>query len=405
MNNRQPHIETALIHTQTSASKHKEQASSIYMTSSFSFDNAEEARATFANEAKGLIYTRYDNPNMSEFVQKMCLLEGADAGIAVASGMSAVFTALAGLLNSGDHVLAARSIFASTHLILDKILTRWGITYSYGDLAHPEQWADLVTPKTRLCIVETPSNPNLDLIDLAWLGDFCQERGIILVVDNVFATPMLQKPIEFGANLVMHSTTKYIDGQGRAIGGVLVGDWYLIDELTFFTKQTGPCMSPFNAWLFSQGLETLPVRMDRHCDNAEKLADWLATHPDVALIKYPHHPSHPQYELAKRQMKRGGGMVTIEVKGGLEQGRRFLDALQMCTITANLGDSRTIATHPASTTHCSLTEEERLAVGITPGLVRLSVGLEHIEDIQADIDQALVKSRVGATVLNGVSHH
>ncbi|MCA9994091.1 MAG: PLP-dependent transferase, partial [Anaerolineales bacterium] len=288
-----------------------------------------------------------------------------------------------------DHVLASRSVFGSTHQILSRILPRWGISYDYAEIARPETWEELVRPQTRLCIVETPSNPALDLIDLAWLGDFCRSRGIILVVDNVFATPLLQNPIAFGANIVMHSATKYIDGQGRGIGGVLVGDHALMQDLIFFTRHSGPSLSPFNAWMFSKSLETLPLRVERHCDNAEKVAAALGQHPQVAFVKYPHLPSHPQYELAKRQMRRGGGIVTFELKGGVAQGRRFLDALHLCSLTANLGDSRTIATHPASTTHSSLTEAERLAVGITPGLVRVSVGLEHPDDIVADIVQAL----------------
>lgn len=383
------HLETAVIRTQTPASGHREHASSIYMTSSFTFESAEHARALFAKEAEGQIYTRYGNPNVDEFVAKMCQLEGADTGIALASGMSAVFSALAGLLNSGDHILASRSVFGSTHQILSRILPRWGISYDYAEIARPETWEELVRPQTRLCIVETPSNPALDLIDLAWLGDFCRSRGIILVVDNVFATPLLQNPIAFGANIVMHSATKYIDGQGRGLGGVLVGDHALMQDLIFFTRHSGPSLSPFNAWMFSKSLETLPLRVERHCDNAEKVAAALEQHPQIASVKYPHLPSHPQYELAKRQMRRGGGIVTLELKGGVAQGRRFLDALHLCSLTANLGDSRTIATHPASTTHSSLTEAERLAVGITPGLVRVSVGLEHPDDIVADIVQAL----------------
>lgn len=392
MSDKQQKIETAVIRTQTPASGHREHASSIYMTSSFTFENAEHARALFAKEAEGQIYTRYGNPNVDEFVAKMCQLEGADTGIALASGMSAVFSALAGLLNSGDHVLASRSVFGSTHQILSRILPRWGIGYDYADIAQPETWETAVRPQTRLCIVETPSNPALDLIDLAWLGDFCRSRGIILVVDNVFATPILQNPIQFGANIVMHSATKYIDGQGRGIGGVLVGDHAVMQDLIFFTRHSGPSLSPFNAWMFSKSLETLPLRVERHCDNAEKLAACLENHPQVAFVKYPHLPSHPQYALAKRQMRRGGGIVTFELKGGVAQGGRFLDALQLCSLTANLGDSRTIATHPASTTHSSLTEEERLAVGIAPGLVRVSVGLEHPDDVIADLVQALDRS-------------
>ena len=391
-------LETKMVRTSAAASEHHEHASSIYMTSSFTFEDAEHARAMFAREQEGYIYTRYANPNVSEFVEKICALEGADAGVAVASGMSAVFTALAGLLDSGDHVLASRSVFGSTHQILTNILPRWGITHSYGEIGEPEKWAELVRPNTRVCIVETPSNPALDLIDLDWLGAFCNERDIVLIVDNVFATPMLQTPLRHGAHLVMHSATKYIDGQGRGIGGILVGEKELIGKLAGFTRHTGPSLSPFNAWLFSKSLETLSVRMERHCDNAEKVADYLYGHPDVVFVKYPHHPSHQQVELAKRQMCRGGGMVTFEVKGGLEQGRRFLDGMELCSLTANLGDSRTIATHPASTTHSSLTEEARQAVGITAGLIRVSVGLEHADDIIGDIGQALERSRVAVMV-------
>ena len=381
--------ETAVIRSQTPLSNHREHSSPIFMTSSFTFESAEHARALFANETEGSIYTRYGNPNNDEFVQKMCLLEGAEAGIALASGMAAIFTVLAGSLNSGDHLLASRSVFGSTHQILSSILPRWGISYTYVDMMQPEMWQTAVQPNTRLCLVETPSNPALDLIDLTWLGQFCQGRGIILVVDNVFATPILQKPIEFGADLVLHSATKYIDGQGRGVGGVLVGDQFLIAELIPFVRHTGPALSPFNGWLFSKSLETLAVRMERHCDNASALAEYLTSQPQVAWVKYPHHVSHPQYELAQRQMKRGGGMITFAVKSGLEGGRRFLDGLKLCSHTANLGDTRTIATHPASTTHSALTEKQRQAVGITPGLIRLSVGLEHPEDLITDIDQAL----------------
>jgi len=390
MTKREQKLETAVIRTQTPSSGHREHASSIYMTSSYTFENAEHARALFSKEVEGQIYTRYGNPNTDEFIEKMCLLEGAEAGLALASGMSAVFTGIMGLLNSGDHVLACRSVFGSTHQVLTQLLPRWGMSHTYVDALQPESWADAVQPNTRLCIVETPSNPALDLIDLAWLGEFCRERDIILLVDNVFATPILQKPLALGAHLVMHSATKFIDGQGRGIGGVLVGDQSLIDELTFFIRHTGPSLSPFNAWMFNKSLETLSLRVERHCDNAEKLANLLEYHDEVAWVKYPHLPSHPQYELAKRQMCRGGALVTFEVKGGLAQGRHFLDALEMCSLSSNLGDSRTIATHPASTTHSSLEEEERLAVGITPGLIRISVGLEHVDDIVADVEQALL---------------
>lgn len=392
MSHERRHRDTRVIRTQLPASSQREHATSIYMTSSFTFESAEHARALFSREAEGNIYSRYSNPNGDEFVARMCALEEAHDGIALATGMSAVFTPLAALLNSGDHVLAARSVFGSTHQILTSILPRWGITHSYTELSAPDTWADLVRPTTRFCLVETPSNPALELIDLEWLALFCRERDIILMVDNVFATPILQQPMRLGADLVMHSATKYIDGQGRGIGGVVLGRAALVDEIRVFARHTGPALSPFNAWMFSKGLETLSVRMERHCASALTLASHLESNPAVDYVRYPHLPSHPQYELAKRQMTLGGGIVTFVAKGGLEQGQRFLDSLEVCSHTANLGDTRTIATHPASTTHSSLTEEERQAVGILPGLVRISVGLENVDDIISDIDQALERS-------------
>lgn len=387
------HDETRAIRTQTEASQHREHASAIYMTSSFTFETAEHARALFAKEMDGQVYSRYGNPSVDEFIAKMCVLEDAEDGVAVGSGMSAVFTPLAALLSSGDHVFAARSIFGSTHQILTQILPRWGIESSYGDIADTDSWPDLFRPNTKVCFVETPTNPGLELIDLEWLAGVCRERGVILIVDNVFATPILQKPIRLGADLVMHSATKYIDGQGRGIGGVILGDKETIDKIRYFARHSGPALSPFNAWMFSKSLETLAVRVERHCDNAKKLAGFLEDHPEVERTIYPHLPSHPQYELARRQMTRGGGIVSFVLRGGLDQGRRFLDTLGMCSLTANLGDARTIATHPASTTHASLTDEERAAVGIEPGLVRISVGLEHPDDVIADVAQALERSR------------
>lgn len=385
-----PHPDTTgVIRTQAEASPHREHATSIYMTSSFTFEDGEHARALFAGERDGSIYSRYSNPNTDEFVQRMCVLESAEDGIAVASGMSSIFTTFAALLSAGDHIVSSRSVFGSTHQVLTQILPRWGITCTYAELANPASWEAALTPATKLCYVETPSNPALDLVDLEWLAGFCTAREITLVVDNIFATPILQKPIRLGADLVIHSATKYIDGQGRGIGGVIVGRADLIEPIRFFARHSGPSLSPFNAWLFSRSLETLDLRMHRHSASALSLAGWLEAHPAVAWVKYPFLDSHPQVELAKRQMKAGGGIVTFGVKGGLEAGQRVLDALQLSSRTANLGDSRTIVTHPASTTHSKLTEEARLAVGITPELLRLSVGLEAVEDIQADLEQAL----------------
>ncbi len=386
-------LSTRVIHTQAERSVHREHTTPIFMTSSYMFDDAEHARALFASEAEGNIYTRYSNPNTDEFVARMCLLEGAADGIAVASGMSAIFTPMAALLNSGDHVLAGRAIFGSTHRILTGILPRWGIEHSYGDTDALMSWEELVRDNTTMCIIETPSNPALDVLDIRWLADMCKSRNIILIVDNVFATPVVQAPMALGADLVMHSATKYIDGMGRGIGGVVVGKKPLIEEIREFARHTGPTLSPFNAWMFSRSLETLEVRMEKHCANALALANWLEQNEQVEFVRYPHLESHPQYELARRQMCLGGGMVTFVIKGGLERGRTFLDSLRLCSHTANLGDTRTIALHPASTTHSSLTDEERAAVGILPGMIRISTGLEDVEDIVADVEQALQKVR------------
>lgn len=383
------HFETEAIRTQTPTTAEKEHSTPLYMTSSFTFDSAEHARAMFANEIEGNVYSRYSNPNTDEFISKMCKLEGAESGVATASGMAGVFGCLAGILNQGDHVLASRSLFGSSHQILSQILPRWGITFTYADTTNTESWQALVKSNTRMLFLETPSNPGLDLIDLEWAGNFCKENNLIMVVDNCFATPYLQTPISYGADLVQHSATKFIDGQGRAIGGVIVGNQKYMEQIQFFARHTGPALSPFNAWLFSKSLETLAIRMERHCDNAERLAELLSNHIKVNFVKYPHHKDHPQYDLAMRQMKRGGGVVCFEIRGGYDNAKQFIDKIEMLSRSANLGDTRTIVTHPASTTHSKLTEDERIAVGISPGLIRIAVGLEHSDDILNDVEQAL----------------
>jgi len=391
------HFETNAIRIQNERGE-REHSVPIFFTSSFIFDDAEQARALFADEVPGNIYTRFSNPNNNEFIEKLCALEGTEDGIATASGMAAMFVSLAAFLRSGDHVLASRSLFGSTHQILTNLLPRWGITHSYADIAAPEEWESKIQPNTKMIFVETPSNPALDLIDLAWLGALAKRHGVLLNVDNCFATPYLQNPAKFGADIVTHSATKFIDGQGRAIGGAVLGRADLIKEVRFFARHTGPSLSPFNAWVLSKSLETLAVRMERHCAAALALAERLQGHPHVSSVKYPWLPSHPQYALAQRQMRLGGGVVTFELTGGVEQGRAFLNALAMLSHTANLGDTRTIATHPASTTHSKLSNEERQAVGITPGLIRVSVGLEHLEDIWRDVAQAIEASaNVGRT--------
>lgn len=385
--------ETKLIHTQPSRSEFREHSVPLYLTSSFVFESAEQGRALFADEQEGNIYSRFSNPNTTEFIQKMCLLEGAEDGFAFATGMAAVFSGFGAILQSGDHVLASRSVFGSSHQLLTKILAKWGITHTYADAAHPEEWEALIQPNTKLIFIETPSNPQLELIDMEWLGELKKKYNLILSVDNCFATPYLQTPIQYGADLVIHSATKFIDGQGRVLGGVIVGRQDLIDEIRFFARHTGPALSPFNAWILSKSLETLPVRMDRHCQSALELAQYLDNHSELESVLYPFLPSHPQYELAKKQMKQGGGIVTFVVKGGYARAHQFMDALQIASKTANLGDTRTTVTHPASTTHSKLTETERAAVGISDGLIRISVGLENIGDLIADIDQALTDTK------------
>jgi O-succinylhomoserine sulfhydrylase len=381
--------ETGAIRNQAGRTDFREHSVPVYLTSSFVFDDAEQARAMFADEIQGNIYSRYSNPNTNEFVEKLCLLEGTEEGIATASGMAAMYCSMAALLKSGDHVLACRSIFGSTHQILNTIFPRFGISHSYADVDQPEQWEEKIQANTRMIFVETPSNPGLDLIDLEWLGKLAARKNVILNVDNCFATPYLQNPARWGAHIVTHSATKFIDGQGRVLGGAVLGTKELIKEIKFFARHTGPSMSAFNAWILSKSLETLAVRMDRHCLNAFEIARHLEKHPQVKNVKYPMLPSHPQFKLAKKQMRLGGGLVTFEVKGGLDHGRKFLNALQMISHTPNLGDTRTIAIHPASTTHSKLTDEEREAVGITPGIIRISAGLENLSDIIADIDQAI----------------
>jgi O-succinylhomoserine sulfhydrylase len=392
MNTEERNFATDAIREQHPRSEFREHSVPLYLTSSFVFDNAEQARAMFADEISGNIYSRYSNPNTNEFIEKLCLLEGTEDGVATASGMAAMFSSMAALLKSGDHVIACRSVFGSTHQILNTIFPKFGITHTYADITEPHTWESKIQSNTRMIFVETPSNPALDIIDLEWLGKLAKKHNLILNVDNCFATPYLQNPAKYGAHIVTHSATKFMDGQGRVIAGAILGTKELIKEIRFFTRHTGPSLSPFNAWILSKSLETLAVRMERHCQNAQQLAEYLESHPEVKLVKYPFLASHPQHVLAKKQMKLGGGLVTFEVKGGLDQGRRFLNALQMISHSPNLGDTRTIAIHPASTTHSKLSDAERASVGITSGLIRIAVGLEDIKDIIRDIDQAIAQS-------------
>lgn len=386
------HPETRAIRLQTERTNQKEHATPLFLTSSFTYDSAEEMGAAFADDTLDVnIYSRFSNPTVDEFIAKVAALEGAEDGVATGTGMAAIFSTFMTFLSKGDHIISASAVFGSTHTILTKYLPKWGIDYSYFDMAKPEAIEGLIKPTTKMLYVETPSNPGLDIIDIEKVANLCKQHNILFVVDNCFATPAVQQPMQYGADLVLHSATKFIDGQGRVLGGVVVGTKELIKQLYLFIRNTGPSMSPFNAWVLTKSLETLFIRMEKHASNALYLAKALQNHVKLSWVKYPFLPDHPQYEIAKKQMANGGGILTFEIKGGVESGRKFLNALQMLSMTNNLGDSRSIASHPASTTHSKLTEEERSNVGITPGLIRISVGLEHPDDILNDILQALEK--------------
>jgi len=385
-----PNQQTQAIRIQTNRTNEMEHATPMFLTSSFCFDTAEEMRAAFADESDDNIYSRFSNPGVKEFTDKMVALEGAEAGYSTASGMSAVSGSFMALLKQGDHLLACNSIFGSTHTVISKYLPKFGIDYSYVSAnATAAEWQAAVRPNTKMIYIETPTNPGLEILDLAMIGKIAKENKLIYNVDNCFATPVNQKPIDFGADLVVHSATKWLDGQGRVLGGVVVGKKELIKEIYLFCRSTGPALSPFNAWVLSKSLETLDVRMERHAANALYIAQQLENHPAIKTLRYPFLPSHPHHHIAIQQMQNGGGIVCFELAGGIEAGRKFLDALKMLSLTANLGDTRSIASHPASTTHAKLTEAERIAVNITPGLIRISIGLEHKDDILKDILQAL----------------
>lgn len=387
------HFETLAIRNQTAQTLQKEHSSPLYLTSSFTFDSAEEGAALFNGDTEGNLYSRFSNPNCDEFINKLKLLENTEAGIATATGMAAVFVTLASLLKSGDHIVASSAIFGNSLNIIKTILPNYGIEHTLVEVDDNKSWEQAIKPNTKLLFVETPSNPTLKLADLTFLGKLSKENQLIYVVDNCFATPYLQQPAIFGVDIIVHSATKYIDGQGRVLGGAILGKQEYISKCYEFIRRTGPSLSPFNAWVLSKSLETLALRMDRHCENAVKIYQFLETCEEIKGVIYPHSQNHPQYNLALKQMKQGGGLVGCEIKGGKERGARFLNALKIHSLTANLGDTRSIATHPASTTHSKLTNEEQLAVGITSGFIRFSVGLEHVDDLIKDIEQALAISK------------
>ncbi len=387
MENKQ--FETNAIRAQLERTEYNEHSVPLFLTSSFVFDTAEDMRAAFNDESDDFIYSRYVNPNTNEFINKVCLLEGAESGLATASGMAAIFTTFMALLKSGDHVVSCSSVFGATHAIFTKYFPKWNISYSYFNTNNVNEIEKLIKPETKFIYLETPTNPAIELIDLELVGALAKKHNILLIVDNCFATPYLQQPIKFGADLVIHSATKYMDGQGRVLGGIVVGKKELINDIYLFGRLTGPSMSPFNAWVLSKSLETLALRMDRHCENALYVAQKLEGHSQLENVSYPFLQSHPNYSIAKKQMKAGGGIITVTVKGGYEPAKKFLDKLQMIKISPNLGDARSIVTHPASSTHCKLSETERATVGISDGLIRVSIGLENKEDILNDLLNAL----------------
>ncbi|WP_449401564.1 O-succinylhomoserine sulfhydrylase [Chryseobacterium wanjuense] len=382
-------FETFAIRTQTERSQFDEHSTPLYLTSSFVFEDAEDMRASFAEEKPKNLYSRFSNPNVTEFTDKIAKMEGAEAGYAFATGMAAIYSTFATLLNAGDHIVSCQSVFGSTHTLFTKYFPKWNIQTTYFKAEDAENVEKYIQPSTKILYLETPTNPAIEVLDLEFFGQIAKKHNLIFIVDNCFATPYLQQPIKYGADIVVHSATKLIDGQGRVLGGVAVGREDLIREIYLFARNTDSAMSPFNAWVLSKSLETLAIRVEKHCENALKVAEFLENHPNVELVKYPFLKSHPSYEVAKKQMKLGGNIVAFEIKGGIEGGRNFLDKIKMCSLSANLGDTRTIVTHPASTTHSKLTDEERNEVGITAGLVRCSVGLENVEDIIKDLKQAL----------------
>lgn len=377
--------ETLAVHAGTVRSQFGEHSEAMFLTSSFVFENAAQAAARFGGEQQGNIYARFTNPTVSMFQDRLAALEGAEQCVATASGMSAILACVMGLLKSGDHIVASRSLFGSTSNLFNNIIKKFGIETSYVSATDVAEWQAVVCPNTKLFFLETPSNPLTEISDIAAIAAVAKNCGALLAVDNCFCTPILQRPLELGADIVIHSATKYIDGQGRVLGGAVLGSKQSMEGVYQFLRTAGPTMSAFNAWVFLKGLETLKLRVDAHSANALHLARWLEAQPSVASVFYPGLPSHPQHQLAMRQQKSGGGIVTFEVKGGKDAAWRVIDQTKLLSITANLGDTKTTITHPATTTHARITPEARAAAGITDGLIRIAVGLEAVSDIQNDL--------------------
>lgn len=384
--------DTLAIRSGFERSQYGEHSEPIMTTSSYVFKSASEAAKRFGGETKGPIYSRFTNPTVQIFENRLAALEGGEACIGAASGMAATATLLLGTLQQGDEVVATRNMFGSTVNLFKNFLPRYGITVHWADGLDVENWAPLVNSKTKIIYLETPTNPLTQIADISAFAELAHAHHAQLVVDNCFCTPALQKPLQFGADVVIHSATKYLDGQGRCVGGAVVGSAELIEKLTAFMRSAGPCMSPFNAWVFIKGLETLSLRMERHSQSAAIMAQWLDSHPAIARVHYPGLSSHPNKDLAARQQKTPGGILSFEVMGNKEAAWRCIDAVKLCSITGNLGDARTTITHPATTTHGRISAEDRRISGIGDGLVRLAVGLEDVVDIQSDLEQALAQA-------------
>jgi O-succinylhomoserine sulfhydrylase len=382
-------LETLAVRAGTVRSQFNEHSEAMFLTSSFVFGSAAEAAARFKGEQPGPIYARFTNPTVQMMEARLAALEGAERCVAFASGMAAILATVMGLMKAGEHVVASRSIFGSTVQLFSNILGRFGIETTYVSPTDPAEWRAAVKPNTRLFFVESPSNPLTEVSDIRALADIAHESGAWLAVDNCFCSPALQKPLELGADIVIHSATKYLDGQGRVLGGAVLGSQALMEGVYTFLRTAGPTLSAFNAWVILKGMETLALRMEAHSKNALALAQWLEAQPQVARVWYPGLPSHPQHELAMAQQKTGGGIVAFELKGGQEAAWKLIDATKMLSITANLGDTKTTITHPATTTHSRMTPEQRAAAGIGDGLVRIAVGLESLADIQADLARGL----------------
>ena len=379
------HPETASIRAGSAHTEFGENSEAIFLTSSFVFENAAQAAARFSGKEPGNIYSRFTNPTVTAFQVKLAALEGAEFCVATSSGMAAILATVMGLCSAGDHIVASRSIFGTSVQLFSNILARWGLQTTFVSLTEPEAWKAAVQPNTKLFFVETPSNPLTEVCDIQRLAEIAHQHGVLLAVDNCFCTPALQKPLTLGADIIIHSATKYIDGQGRCLGGAVLGSKALLEPVYGFLRTAGPTLSAFNAWVFLKGLETLFVRMEAHARNALELAQWLENQPGVDRVYYPGLASHPQHALAMKQQKSGGAIVSFDVKGGQDAAWRLIDATRMISITANLGDAKSTITHPATTTHSRVSPEARAAAGIGDGLIRIAVGLEHIEDLKRDL--------------------